>query len=107
MSCIHTDTPEELFKELVVEAMDHQKIRSSPDSADYLVKLLDAFVCPEDLYSHAEVVPDRLASCAYWRCGELFEARRAGHRYCRKACRSRQNKWQRAQDRRARRSGRP
>ena len=59
MSCIHTETPEELFKELVVEAMDHQKIRSSPDSADYLVKLLEAFVCPEDLYSHAEVVPDR------------------------------------------------
>lgn len=47
--------------------------------------------------------PDRLAVCAYWRCGELFERRSANHRYCRKACRSRQNKWQRAQARKTRR----
>ncbi|MDH3753167.1 MAG: hypothetical protein OEU32_04770 [Acidimicrobiia bacterium] len=44
--------------------------------------------------------PDRLAACSYWRCGELFEARGANHRYCRKACRSRQNKWERAERRR-------
>ncbi|MDG2113881.1 MAG: hypothetical protein P8N02_14865 [Actinomycetota bacterium] len=55
---------------------------------------------PED----GDFDPDRLAVCAYWRCEELFERRTTNQRYCRKACRSRQNKWQRAQDRRARRS---
>jgi hypothetical protein len=48
--------------------------------------------------------PERLRECGYWRCGELFEARSVQHRFCRKACRSRQHKWQRAQDRRLRRS---
>ena len=47
--------------------------------------------------------PDRLAECAYWRCGELFEMRTSNQIYCRKACRSRQNKWERAQERRRRR----
>ncbi len=46
--------------------------------------------------------PERLASCAYWRCGELFETRSVNHRYCRKACRSRQKKWERSQERKAR-----
>jgi len=59
MSLIHTETPEELFSELVTSAMDRQKVRSSPDSADYLVQLLDAFVRPGDLYTRAEVVPDQ------------------------------------------------
>ena len=45
--------------------------------------------------------PERLASCAYWRCGELFETRSVNHRYCRKACRSRQKKWERSQQRKA------
>ena len=54
-----------------------------------------------------DVDPERLAVCAYWRCGELFERRTPHQIYCRKACRSRQNKWERAQARRARReSGR-
>ena len=44
--------------------------------------------------------PDRLAVCGYWRCGELFERRTSNQRYCRKACRSRQNKWLRAVERR-------
>ena len=44
--------------------------------------------------------PDRLRVCAYWRCGELFERRTGNQRYCRKACRSRQNKWLRAVERR-------
>ncbi len=48
--------------------------------------------------------PERIAECEYWRCGELFEARSANHRFCRKACRSRQRKWERAQARRARRA---
>ena len=51
--------------------------------------------------------PDRLAVCAYWRCGQMFERRSFNHRYCRKACRSRQNKWQRAQQRRAARRAAP
>ena len=44
--------------------------------------------------------PERLEVCGYWRCGELFERRSANHRFCRKACRSRQHKWERAQARR-------
>lgn len=50
--------------------------------------------------------PDRLSACAYWRCGELFERRTSNQRYCRKACRSRQNKWLRAVERRRVRSQR-
>jgi hypothetical protein len=53
-----------------------------------------------------DVDPDRLAECAYWRCDVLFETRGANHRYCRKACRSRQKKWERAQARRAAREAR-
>lgn len=48
-----------------------------------------------------DVDPERLRVCEYWRCGELFEAVSANHRYCRKACRSRQNKWERSQERKA------
>ncbi|MFT7649719.1 MAG: hypothetical protein ACI8Y4_004483 [Candidatus Poriferisodalaceae bacterium] len=55
---------------------------------------------PEDQFPEdPDFDPDRLAVCAYWRCGELFETKSATHRYCRKACRSRQNKWQRSQER--------
>jgi len=50
-----------------------------------------------------DIDPDRLGECEYWRCGELFERRSMNHRYCRKACRSRQNKWERAQERKLRR----
>ncbi|MGI9603110.1 MAG: hypothetical protein ACR2QE_14585 [Acidimicrobiales bacterium] len=52
-----------------------------------------------DLYDDFD--PERLMGCAYWRCDELFEARHTNHRFCRKACRSRQRKWERAQQRRA------
>jgi hypothetical protein len=58
----------------------------------------------DDEPDEGELDPERLAECAYWRCGELFEARSSAHRFCRKACRSRQHKWQRAQDRRERRA---
>ena len=58
---------------------------------------------PDDVATDAELDPDRLAVCAYWRCEELFETRSVNHRYCRKACRSRQKKWERAQRRRAER----
>ena len=57
---------------------------------------------PEDF----DVDPERIIGCAYWRCDELFEARSAQHRFCRKACRSRQRKWERAEARRARRDRR-
>ena len=46
--------------------------------------------------------PDRLRGCAYWRCGDLFEPRTSNQIFCRKACRSRQRKWERAQERRRR-----
>ena len=41
--------------------------------------------------------PDRLRECEYWRCGDLFEQRTGNQIFCRKACRSRQRKWERAQ----------
>ena len=60
---------------------------------------------PDDLGDpDDELDPERLRICGYWRCGELFEIRSANHRFCRKACRSRQRKWERAQLRRARRA---
>jgi len=55
----------------------------------------------DDDVTDADFDPERLAVCAYWRCGVLFERRSANQRYCRKACRSRDGKWQRAQARRA------
>lgn len=59
MSLIHTETPAELFAELVAGAMDHQRVRSSPGSSAYLVELLATFVRPDSLYSRAEIHPDR------------------------------------------------
>jgi len=60
------------------------------------------FVDPDE--EDADFDPERLAECGYWRCAELFERRTANQRFCRKACRSRQRKWLRAQERRVRRS---
>jgi hypothetical protein len=54
----------------------------------------------DDHVSDDDFDPERLAVCAYWRCGVLFERRSANQRFCRKACRSRQAKWERAQERR-------
>lgn len=48
-----------------------------------------------------DVDPERLQVCGYWRCGELFEMKTTNHQFCRKACRSRQRKWERAQQRKA------
>ena len=53
-----------------------------------------------------DIDPERLESCAYWRCGELFERRSANQQFCRKACRSRQRKWERAQARKSARDAR-
>lgn len=55
----------------------------------------------DDNVTEPDFDPERLAVCAYWRCGELFEQRSANQRFCRKACRSRHGKWKRAQERRA------
>lgn len=48
-----------------------------------------------------EVDPERLRECEYWRCGDLFEIRTSNQIFCRKACRSRQRKWERSQARKA------
>lgn len=50
-----------------------------------------------------DVDPEKLQVCGYWRCGQLFEARSANHQFCRKACRSRQRKWERSVARKERR----
>ena len=47
--------------------------------------------------------PDAIRACEYWRCGELFEQRTVNQIFCRKACRSRQRKWERARDRKQKR----
>ncbi len=52
-----------------------------------------------DEFPLEDVNPDKLAECRYWRCGELFERRSTNHRYCRKACRSRDKKWRRSVER--------
>lgn len=57
---------------------------------------------PEDFDD--DVDPERLRECSYWRCGQLFEAKTVNQVFCRKACRSRQRKWERAQERKARRA---
>ena len=58
---------------------------------------------PDDfLDDDGEFNPDRLEVCGYWRCGQLFEAKTANHQFCRKACRSRQRKWERSQARKER-----
>ena len=63
---------------------------------------------PDDLPDDFEELdPERLRECGYWRCGDLFEAKTSNQIFCRKACRSRQRKWERAQERKERkRSGR-
>ena len=59
---------------------------------------------PDDLPDDFEELdPERLRECDYWRCGELFETKTANQIFCRKACRSRQRKWERAQERKQRR----
>jgi len=56
-----------------------------------------------DNHPFDDLDPDDLTGCAYWRCDEIFERRTANHQFCRKACRSRQRKWERAQARKQRR----
>lgn len=56
---IQLETPMEFFKELIEEAMEHQRIESSQDTAFYLVQLLAAFIRPERVFARAGVKPDR------------------------------------------------
>lgn len=59
----------------------------------------------DDEYEDEEPLdPDRLRECEYWRCGDLFEQRTSNQIFCRKACRSRQRKWERAQERKVRKA---
>lgn len=51
-----------------------------------------------------DIDPERITACSYWRCEELFEMRTANHQFCRKACRSRQRKWERSQERKIRKA---
>lgn len=59
---------------------------------------------PDDLEDEDLFDPDKLVGCAYWRCDEIFERRSANHVFCRKACRSRQHKWERSVARKERRA---
>ena len=59
---------------------------------------------PEDF--DEDVDPERLQVCGYWRCEGLFEAKSVNHQFCRKACRSRQRKWERSVARKARKQTR-
>lgn len=55
---VSTETPTELFTELVHGAMDHQKVPWR-EGAPYLVQLLEGFVCPTQLHQRTETLPDR------------------------------------------------
>ena len=57
--CIHTESPAELFRELITDAVDHQNLKPSRASIRYLIELLDGFVSPESLYRQVDVVADR------------------------------------------------
>lgn len=59
MTLITTETPVELFRELIDRAIANLEIDSSPESAHYLVQLLDSFVEPRRLYDRLEIAPDR------------------------------------------------
>lgn len=65
----------------------------------------DPFDEKPDLFDD-DLDPDHLRGCAYWRCGDIFEARTSNQIFCRKACRSRQRKWERAQARKERKRAR-
>lgn len=56
---------------------------------------------PDD-YEDDDVDPEKLRECEYWRCGELFETKTSNQIFCRKACRSRQRKWERSVERKER-----
>lgn len=55
---VHAESPMDFFKGLIEEAMSHQQVESSSDSADYLVQLLDSFVRPDHVYARLELEPE-------------------------------------------------
>lgn len=56
---LHHESPMELFRELVEQALTHQRIESSEDSAFYLVQLLSSFIDPERLFATAGATDDK------------------------------------------------
>ena len=44
---VHDETPMEYFKQLVEEALAHQRVQSSEHTTFYVVNLLTAFVSPQ------------------------------------------------------------
>jgi hypothetical protein len=44
---VHDETPMEYFKQLVEDALAHQRVQSSEHTTFYVVNLLAAFVCPQ------------------------------------------------------------
>ncbi|MEM1202319.1 MAG: hypothetical protein AAGN66_03725 [Acidobacteriota bacterium] len=55
---IHREQPMAFFKTRVEEALDHQGVEASDDSAFYLVSLLDGFVCPKGGYGDVGPHPE-------------------------------------------------
>ncbi|MEM6454819.1 MAG: hypothetical protein AAF772_06960 [Acidobacteriota bacterium] len=49
------ETPMAYFKNLVDQAIAHQRLDSSEDSAFYLVQLLDAFIRPDRVFARAGI----------------------------------------------------
>ncbi|MEM1177998.1 MAG: hypothetical protein AAGM22_06625 [Acidobacteriota bacterium] len=56
---LHTETPIEMFRELVEGAIAHQHLAPSEESAFYLVNLLDGFVRPAGPYADLGAPPDQ------------------------------------------------
>ena len=56
---IHTESPTEMFRELVEGALDHQHLETSEESAFYLVELLSGFVRPTGPYADLGAPPDQ------------------------------------------------
>ena len=56
---ISTQAPAEMFKELVEDAVDHQRVGASEDSTAYLVYLLDSFVRHDARFTAAGASPDQ------------------------------------------------
>lgn len=62
---IREESPQELFKELVEEALAHQNVDTTEASAFYLVHLLDAFIRPDRLFANAELEPGQALAEIY------------------------------------------
>lgn len=54
---ISTEAPGEMFRDLVEEAVDHQKVETSEGSTVYLVQLLESFVRPDGKFAEVGARP--------------------------------------------------